>query len=392
LIAGGGIGGLCVALALLRAGADATVFEQAAELTEVGAGVQLSANGTRVLYALGVGEAMRALAVDAQGKEIRLWNTGQTWKLFDLGAESVRLYGFPYFTVYRPDLLAVLAEGVRRAKPDAIRLNAKVRGFEQSADGVALRLASGETVPGDALIGADGVHSTIRAQLFGDDQAHFTGLVAWRGVVAMARLPRHMARLVGLNWVGPGSHVVNYPLRRGELMNFVGIRERADWQVESWSAQGTPDELARDFAGWHDDVQAMIHAIDTPHKWALAVRPPLERWTVGRVTLLGDACHPMVPMLAQGAVMALEDGYILARALQESDFDVASALQRYERARLERTRQAVIGSSANAERFHNAKLGDAREAQRFIGHEWAEARVKQRYEWLFRYDVTTVPL
>jgi salicylate hydroxylase len=391
LIAGGGLGGLAAALALLRMGCDVEVYEQAAELKELGAGIQLSANGTRALYALGVGEALKALSCEAESKEIRIWNTGETWKLFDLGSVSIERYGYPYFTVYRPDLLSVLADAVRREKPDAIHLGAKCVGFEQDETSVTLRLESG-TAKGAALIGADGVHSRIRQGLFGPDQPQFTGIIAWRGVVPMENLPRHMARSVGTNWVGPGGHVVHYPLRAGTLMNFVGALERDDWQVESWSARGTNEELSADFKGWQEDVHALIRNIPVPYKWALMVRAPMERWTVGRVTLLGDACHSMVPFLAQGAVMAIEDGYILARCLKEHGSEVNVALTRYEAARRERTRRAVEGSASNINRFHNRALADPAAAREYVDREWAGQRIAERYEWLFHYDVTTVPI
>jgi salicylate hydroxylase len=238
-------------------GCDVEVYEQAPELKEVGAGLQLSANGTRALYELGVGEELKALSCEATGKEIRLWNTGETWKLFDLGSVSVERYGFPYFTVYRPDLLDLLARAVRRRKPDAIHLGSKCFGFTQTESRVEIQLEN-QTRQGDVLIGADGVHSTVRQVSFGPDKPQFTGIIAWRGIVPMERLPAHMARRVGVNWVGPGGHVVHYPLRAGRVMNFVGALERADWRVESWSARGTTEELAADFAGWHDEVQALI--------------------------------------------------------------------------------------------------------------------------------------
>jgi salicylate hydroxylase len=391
LIAGAGIGGLTAALALLRRGIDVDVYEQAAELREVGAGLQLSANGTRVLDALGVAAPLQALSCEASGKEVRLWNTGETWKLFDLGAVSIERYGFPYLTVYRPDLLGVLRDAVLAQKRAAIHLGAKCTGFTQDADGVTLQTESG-SARGDALVGADGVHSRIRQALFGADRPSFTGIIAWRGIVPMERLPARMKRLVGTNWIGPGGHVVHYPLRGGTLMNFVGILERSGWQVESWSASGTSEELGADFKGWHEDVQALIRNIDTPYKWALMTRAPMERWTIGRASLLGDACHSMLPMLAQGAVMAIEDGYCLARCLEEGGDDVPAALERYEGARRERTRRAVEGSAANAGRFHNPKLADPAEARRYVDQEWAEARIAERYEWLFRYDVTRAPL
>src|SRR2546421_960404 len=389
LIAGGGIGGLAAALALLKLGIDVEVYEQAAQLMEVGAGVQLAANGTRVLYALGVGEELKALSCEAQGKEIRLWNTGETWKLFDLGPASIERYGVPYFTVYRPDLLDVLARAVRREKPDAIHLGAKCVGFIQEASSVTLELASGEKISGAALIGADGVHSRIRQALFGADKPQFTGVIAWRGIVPMERLPRHMARMIGSNWVGPGGHIVHYPLRAGKLMNFVGALERSDWQIESWSARGTNAELVADFRGWHEDIQAFIRQIETPYKWALMVRPPLDRWSIGRVSLLGDAAHSMLPFLAQGAVMAIEDAFVLARCLKAYD-DVERALAHYENARLARTRRTVEGSAGNIYRFHNPVLADPVEARKFIDREWAGQRIADRYDWLFDYDATTV--
>ena len=396
LIAGGGIGGLTAALALLKRGFDVDVYEQASELKEVGAGVQLSPNGNRVLFELGVGEALMALSCEATGKEIRLWNSGHTWKLFDLGAVSVERYGYPYLTVYRPDLIEVLAQAVRALKPDAIHLKSRVLGFTQDASGVTLNLANEQesgTVQGDALIGADGVHSVIRQGLFGADEPERTGLMAWRGVIPMERLPVHLRRPVGTNWVGPGAHVVNYPLHGGALMNFIGVVERSDIPVESWSVRGSQEDCLKDFRGWHDDVQRMIQAIDTPFKWALMQRAPMARWSEGRVSLLGDACHPTLPFLAQGAVMALEDGFILARALEaevNDKGDIAQALRRYEAARKERTRRIVQGAADNTKRFHNPELANVEGASAYVDREWNEERVRQRYDWLFTYDVTQV--
>jgi len=386
LIVGAGIGGLTAALAALRRGLDVEVYEQAAALKEVGAGLQLSANGTRVFYELGIGERLKALSCEVSGKEIRLWNTGETWKAFDLGKVSVERYGYPYFTVYRPDLLDVLADAVGRSR---IHLGAKCVGLSQSSR-VTVRFEN-QVVEADVVIGADGVHSQVRQSLFGADQPQFTGIVVWRGIVPMEKLPAHMARMVGSNWVGPGAHVVHYPLRAGKVMNFVGALERDDWRVESWSARGTTQELAGDFDGWHEDVHALIGNIPAPHKWALMTRPPMERWTVGRVTLLGDACHSMVPFLAQGAVMAIEDGFVLARALVSSG-SVADRLRRYEEARRDRTRKAVEGSAANIGRFHHPALADPARARDYVAREWAGQSVADRYEWLFRYDAASVPL
>ena len=388
LIVGAGIGGLTAALALLRDGHEVEIYEQAPRLAELGAGVQISANGARVLFALGLEDAMRRVWSEPAGKEIRLWNSGETWKLFDLGAESVVRYGAPYFMIHRADLHGVLIDAVRTLAPDAIHLDAQCIGFDDGGSAVTLHLSDGERVSGDALIGADGVHSRIRNRLVGDDKPEFTGCMAWRGLVPVEKLPSHMRRNVGVNWVGPGGHVINYLLRRGEIFNFVGVVER-DWRVESWTEKGTREECAADFTGWNADIHAIIRNIEQPYKWALLGRTPLTRFSHGRATLLGDAAHPTLPMLAQGANMAIEDGMVLARCLSAYQ-DAATALARYDAARVERTAKLVRGANEMAKRFHNPALADARGAKAYVDAQWNEETVKQRYDWIFQYDATRV--
>ncbi len=386
LIAGAGLGGLTAALALQRRGLRVRVLEQAQELREVGAGIQLSANANRVLYQLGLEHALTEVARPTAGKRIRLWSSGRTWPLFDLGAESVARYGYPYLTIYRADLHRILAQAVQANDPQAITLGAKVTRFTQDDAGVTATLESGEHIQGTALVGADGVHSRVRAALFGADAAAFSGTVAWRGVIPAEKLPAHLREPYACNWVGPGAHVIHYPLRHGKLVNFVGILERDDWQVESWTERGSVAECSRDFAGWHEDVQTLIQALDEPYKWALMLRDPLPEWSRGRVTLLGDACHPTLPMLASGAAMAIEDGYVLARALEAQPNDVPQAFKRYEAARVERASRVVHGSAENARRFHNPALAHAQGAADYVDREWNETRVRERYEWLFSYN------
>jgi len=392
LIAGGGIGGLAAALALLRRGIDVIVLEQAPQLREVGAGVQISPNGSRALHDLGVLEAVRASSCKTEGKEIRLWNTGQTWKPFDLGDQAVKRFGFPYFTAYRVDLHNALLDAVRELRPDAIRLNSRCVDFSQDEDGVTLTLADGSAVRGRALVGADGIHSTVRTQAFGTAQARYADMIAWRGVIPMERVPERLRRPVGTNWVGPGGHIIHYPLRRGELMNFVGYLEGKPWVAESWTTQATVAECARDFAGWHEDVHALIDSMDAPFKWGMVRRPRLDAWTVGRITLLGDACHAMFPFLAQGAVMALEDGVVLARCIEAEPGAVDAALARYERLRRDRCYAVVDGSAQNVGRFHNRVLADPVVGPRYIEREWASQQVQARYDWIFDYDAAGVDL
>jgi salicylate hydroxylase len=390
LIAGAGIGGIVAALALLQRGFDVALYEQAAELGELGAGVQISPNGSRVLRALGLMPAMEAIASIPTTKEMRLFNTGQAWRVQDLGANAEARYGAPYWLVHRGDFHAVLVEALTRRAPDAVRVGARCIDFEQDMGGVTLMLENGEKVHGDALIGADGVHSNTRARLFGDGQATFTGFMAWRGVVPTDRLPARLRQQYGMTWIGPHGHVVTYPLRRGELLNFVTAIERDDWLIESWSEAGTVEECRRDLALWHDDVLAIVDAIDVPYKWAMLGREPPQRWSVGRVTLLGDACHPTLPFLAQGANMAIEDGMVLARCLDA--YDIPEALCRYEAARIDRTSRIVLGSLENVSRYHNPQLADPAQAEAFMAREFAPRAMGARYDWLYEYDALTVPI
>jgi len=392
VIAGAGIGGLTAALALLRAGFDVTVCEQAAVLGEVGAGVQISANGTRVLHALGLAQALERIAWQPEGKAIRLWDTGESWPLFDLGAESVARYGFPYHMYHRADLHGLLVEAVRAVKPDAIRLNARAAGVDQDAGGAALVLGDGSVVRGDAVIGADGIHSVVREALFGPDEPADTGCMAWRGIVPAERLPQGRFPPVGTNWIGPGGHVVHYYLRDRALMNVVAVREDGDWREESWSTIGRIADCLADFEGWHEDVRMLLGLIDTPYKWALKTRQPMARWSSGRIGLLGDACHATLPFLAQGAVMAIEDGYMLARSLSASGDDVSGALERLAAARQERTAKIVHGSAANTQVFHHPMLASRDAAAGYIAETWNPERVRERYDWLFTYDATTAPI
>ena len=390
LIIGGGIGGLTAALALLQRGVDVLVCEQASELREVGAGVQIGSNGTRVLYALGLEAALREVEVVPPRRQLRHWRTGETWNWLDLGQASVERFGTPHILMHRNDLHGILVAAVRKRKPDAIKLGLRCISVVQSADAATAEFATGEAVSGQAIIGADGIHSQVRRCLFGAGKPEFTGCVAWRGLVAMDRLPPHLAELVTTNWLGPHGHVLHYPVRRGELMNFISIVERDDWRVESWIVQGSKGELAGDFRGWHADVQTLIENIDTPYKWALMARGPMQRWSQGRITLLGDACHPTLPFLGQGAVMAIEDAYIVAACWHEHGGDPQSAFSRYEEIRKERTAAVVRKSHENREHVFSPALADGGALAIEVARYWQEQHARERLDWLYRYDATAI--
>lgn len=393
LIAGGGIGGLAAAAALLQRGIDVDVYEQAAELKEVGAGIQISPNGNKVLDDLGVFQQLKALSCDPERKEFRLWNTGKPWPMFSLGKTVIEQYGYPYLTVYRPDLHQSLADRVRALKPGAIHLDSAVAGCEQDAQGAALILRDGRRLRGDALIGADGVRSVVRNALWGPCDPEFSGMVAWRGLIPMETLPESMRASVGSTWIGPGGHAVTYPLHHSKYMNFVATIEGKTWTAPTGSEEGTVEECLADFSGWHEDVQTLIRRSPRLLKWALARRDPIPAWTQGRISLLGDAAHATLPFLAQGAVHSLEDGLVLARCLEGVDpAGVAQALSRYETARIGRTSRMVRGATANTERFHSQELATEESAERYLQREWSASPIHDRYHWLYEYDARTAAI
>jgi salicylate hydroxylase len=392
LIAGAGLGGLVAAMALHDRGFEVKVLEQARVLGPVGAGIQLSANATRVLYQLGLGPGLEAVTIRPGGKCIRLWNTAQEWQLFDLGGESIARWGYPYLMLYRPDLHQVLVDGLQRRDPSALVLDAKVASASQDADGVRVQLADGRTIEGAVLVGADGVHSVVRATFIAEDKPQFSGCIAWRGVVPLDQLPPRLQSPQGVNWVGSGGHIVHYPVHAGKLVSFTGIVEKQGWFRESWTESGSVEECLADFAGWHPDIHALIRLLPQPLRWAMMVREPLPNWTNGRVTLLGDAAHPTLPFLAQGAGMAIEDGCILARALDAYRHDLPAGLRAYQGTRIERTTKIVQGSAANTKRFHNPALASAEGAAEYVAREWEPAKVRARYDWLFEYEPENVAL
>ena len=391
LIAGAGIGGLTAALSLLERGFRVSVFERVSELKEIGAGFHCTPNGSRVLYGLGLGPAIDKVAVRLADRDIKLWNTGRTWQLAGHGSDSEKRYGAPYLCFHRGDLHSILVEAVRRRQPDAIRVGTRVTGCAQDSGGVKLQIENSPEIEADALVGADGVHSIVRKTLFGPDNAVFTGEIAWRGLIPIRSLPERMQGMVTSNWIGPHGSVSVYPVRAGTLVNFVGLVERDDWRVESWIEQGETDECVRDFRGWHEDIHLMIRKIEQPFKWALFRRTPMPQWSKGRATLLGDACHAMVPYLGQGANMAFEDACVLARCL-ENVLDPVSALMRYEAARRSRASEIVVQSSQQSKRIHDRVLADPEKAVGYVEANWAPERIKGRYDWIFNYDARSVAI
>ena len=386
LIAGGGIGGITAALCLLEAGHDVTVFERNLALTTVGAGIQISPNGVKVFERLGLKSELDAIAFRPQALEMRLGRSGMKLFSIPMREEAVRRYGAPYYHIHRADLLSILSNTLPTR---ALHLGKEIASLTQSGDAVTVTFADGSKAWGDLLIGADGIHSSVREQLFGPDAPRFTGKFAWRLVVPASSLPENLIPPTACIWVGPGRHAVTYYLRRGELINFVGVVERSGWQNESGTERGDIKDLAADFALWSNPITSLIAQASEAHRWALFDRAPLAHWSQGRVTLLGDACHPMLPFLAQGAVMAIEDAWVLSRKLK-SNKEIAAALTAYEADRKPRTTRAQRGARRQTGIYH--KQGVMAQLATY-GPMWLAARVAPgivhaRQDWLYKHDVT----
>jgi len=342
-IIGAGIGGLALAGLLSRQGAKVTVYEQATAFERLGAGIQMSPNAMHVLRALGLEPLLRRLAFEPPAWTHRVWDTGENLGDLSFGAEAERRYGAPYLLLHRGDLHAAILSAVPTS---AIRFNKKLLDISPSAAAVELVFADGSRAMADGVVGADGVHSRVREILLGPERPIFTGRVAHRTVFPAALLG-DFAVDTCTKWWGPDRHIVVYPVnpRRDEIY-FVTSVPDPHWDVESWSQRGEMAEVVEALAGFHPDVQRLLAACPQVHKWALFERDPLQRWADGAIVLLGDACHPMTPYMAQGAANALEDAAVLSRCLKEAT-DPAIAFRRYEATRPERTARIQLTSRQN---------------------------------------------
>jgi salicylate hydroxylase len=383
LIVGGGIGGLTTALCLAKRGIEVQVFEQAPEFGEVGAGLQVSPNSSRVLLSLGLRDALERVAFLPEGIEMRDWRSGRVLSSSPLGDAAEEKYGAPYYHVHRADLLAMLVEAACNDPSITLHTNSRIDHFEQHPASVVI-VNHGERYEGDLLVGADGIHSSVREMLFGDSPPTFTGNVAWRGLVPAERASDLGIQPNATAWWGPGRHFVHYYVRAGDLVNCICVVEKEGWEVESWTESGDIGELQREFESWHPSVTRLISAMDPGacFKWALFDRPPLPAWSKGRVTLLGDACHPTLPFMAQGAAMAIEDAAVLAGRLRPEAIE--RSLAEYEGVRKPRTTSIQQGSRRNARVFHLSGLA-AWARNRVVGS--VEQRITNR---LYSYDALAV--
>ncbi|MBK0401121.1 FAD-dependent monooxygenase [Limibaculum sp. M0105] len=386
LVAGAGIGGTAAALALARQGWRVTLVERARQLGEVGAGLQVSPNAARCLDALGVLDRVAAEAFRPRRAVLRDGVTGREIFSTALGEGAEMRWGAPYLHVHRADLLAALADAAAGAGVE-LRLGTTVQGWEDGAGGVSVRLGDRSSLDADVLVAADGVRTALREVMHGPAPARFTGQVAWRALVPASELPTGLIPPDATVWAGWGRHVVTYYLRGGTLINLVAVEERADWVEEGWSVPGDAARLRAIFAGWHGAVSRLLDKVEAPLRWGLFDRPPPPSWSKGRVALLGDACHPMLPFMAQGAAMALEDAVVLADCLER--LSPEEALARYEARRRPRATRVQGVSRANAELFHAGGVGRIlRHGAIGVANRLIPGVVTGRLDWLYGHDAT----
>jgi salicylate hydroxylase len=379
-VVGGGIGGLATAAFLRREGLPCVVYEQAARLAEIGAGLVVAPNAARLLRRLGVLRELRERAVQLDtGWEFRRWQDGTVLSSENLAGACERLYGEQTYTAHRADLLAVLESQVREQD---IKLGYKCVAMDSGTGAVRLVFADGQRAEADVVVGADGVHSVVRGTLFGASPAAYSGICAFRALVPADEAPDFATRPAQALWIGPEHHLVHYPISGGEFVNLVAFAPAGDYTIESWTATATVDEFLAEFAGWDQRLLGLIRAAGTPGRWALLDRAPLPRWSQGPVTLLGDAAHPMFPFFGQGAAQALEDAAVLARCLAQGLDDPAAALNRYEELRIPRTTRIQQVSHG---RSHINHLPDGAE-QRARDAAFAQQDPLVANGWIYGYD------
>jgi len=383
-IVGAGIGGLTLAIALRRRGLDAAVYEQTSELREVGAAVALSANATRFYEEFGLGPRFASLAFEVEGLIYRDGRTARLVGKHPVSPSYRHRFGGPYYGIHRADLQTILSTA---AGLDRIRLSKRLVDLDDRGGHAVLRFADGTTADADLVVGADGARSFVRQWMLGYDDALYTGCSGFRGVVPIEKLPSLPDPTALQFWMGPGGHLLHYPMGRNHINFLLVERHPAPWPWRDWVAPATEGEQLRHFASWHSAVVEMITATPVSHRWGLFHRPPLGRWTRGRVTLLGDAAHQLAPHHGQGANQSIEDAVVLAVCLAEARAgSLPEALERYERLRRGRTRKIQYASISVADILH---LPEGENADRRNTRLSTLEGALHHLGWIHDFDATT---
>ncbi|MEP6064384.1 MAG: FAD-dependent monooxygenase [Paracoccaceae bacterium] len=386
-VAGGGIAGLATGIACALRGFDVLVYEQAPQLEEIGAGLQISANGWKVLDALGVTDELSGSVFEPPTIDLRLGHSGRKIWSLPMGPVSRERWGAPYVHVHRADLVAALANRLQELAPGSLRTGMKIDAYVSEIDQVILESESGRIETSDILIGADGWKSSIRQHMQGNEAPQYTGNVAWRAVVPVTDLGANAPPANTTIWAGKGRHAVTTRLNGGALVNFVGMVERPEPSQEGWRITGERSKAQVDFADFCAPISSILETVETINRWALFTRKPLTRWSEGRVIVLGDAAHPMLPSMAQGAVQALEDAWVVASLLATvGPAEAGPAMYKH---RLKRTARIQKESANNARMFHRAgPIGSPiyYGGMAAVTHMAPEVLLK-RQEWVYAHDV-----
>ena len=382
-IVGGGIGGLTAAICLLKEGFDVQVYEQSRLLSEVGAGINIGPNASRILIRLGLGEECSRLAYRSPFFHQRRWDDGRTLTKTRLSDDIEREFGAPHYIFHRGELHSMLA---RPVPPERVHLAYRCTAIEQDGATVRAKFENGAEIEADVLIGADGIFSAARRALRGPERPRFA-CRAYRGLIPLERVrdipPESTA------FLGPGRHFIHYFVSAGRMLNFVGHVEQDEWISENWTHPGKVEDLRAAYAGWHPQVQQVIDAVDETFIWAVLDRPPISRWTYGRITMLGDSCHPMIPFMGQGGAQAIEDAVAITGCLLKCGDDIEGALKLYETVRLPRATQIQNGSWDNKTRFHmpDGPGQEARDALMAKGMtDWSYKAVA----WVYGHDAAVL--
>ena len=386
LIAGGGIGGLAAALALSRIGIAARVLEQTDEFAEIGAGIQLGPNVFRAFQDLGIEEAVSSTAVFVERLVMMDSISGEAINEVPLGASIRERFGTPYAVIHRADLLQALLQACQAAELVQLSTGVSVSRYEAKADGVTVTLADGAGIEGSALIGADGLWSAVREQMVGDGAPRVSGHIAYRAVLPLDEVPEDLRWNAATLWAGPRNHLVHYPLRNWELFNLVAVFH-SDRYEEGWNAVGAKDEMIRCFDGVDARPMSMLEKVEDWRMWVLCDREPIAEWSEGRVTLLGDAAHPMLQYFAQGACMAVEDAVCLAQQVEAAESDFAAAFQAYQKTRYLRTARVQTTARYLGDLYHAA--GPVRELRNAMFGGPKTGSPHETFAWLYGGDLST---
>ena len=388
-IIGGGIGGAALARALQQHGIKAHVFERAPAFGEIGAGVQMTPNAVKVLRALGLQTDLDRIGFLPKAMVGRNWDDARELFRTPLQQMCQENFGADFHHVHRADLHAILCKDIAS---DQVTFNTICTEITQDADSATAHFEDGSSFEADIIVGADGIHSAVRDSLWGKDQASFTGHMCWRALVPVEQHPLPFVSPDASFWFGPKAHIVTYYVKGGAAVNIVAVNESADWVAESWTEPSTREELLAAYDGWHQNIIDLLQRTDPDQtfKWGLFDRDPMKQWAKGRATLLGDAAHPMLPFLSQGAAMALEDAFVLAQMIAHFPTDHEAALRCYEAERLARTARVQLEARERGRTYHLSTPDEQRARDEALRKQQAENpnAVGIKAEWVYEYDAT----